>query len=115
MAVYYKTATSVIADGGNLGTVVDLGDSVLVGVIIDSLWDAGDELGFKVCDTEGGTYVPLYDKDASLVSLGVTASRAYSLDPQIFGQWRYIKAWSQNGSGTNAAQAGGSTVTFTMK
>lgn len=115
MPIYAKTRTSTIADGGNLGTAVDLDDAIAVGVIIDSLWDSGDQLGFKVCDTEGGTYVPLYGSDAALVTLAVVASCAYALDTEEIAPWRFIKAWSQNGSGENAAQTGGAVVTFVMK
>lgn len=115
MPIHAKTRTSTIAAGGNLGTAVDLDDAISVGVIIDALWDSGDQLGFKVCDTEGGTYVALYDTEASLVTMAVTASCAYALETCVFAPWRFIKAWSQNGSGENAAQTGGAVVTFVMK
>ena len=115
MPVLYRYKTSVIADAAALGAAVDIGDSILVGVTLDAAWDSGDQLGFKVCSTEGGTFVPLYGSTAALVTLAVAASRAYALDPRIIGQWRYVKPWSQNGSGTDATQGGATTVTFCMK
>lgn len=59
-------------------------------------------LGFYVCSTVGGTYLPLYDHDGALVEIAaMTASRAFELPPEIFAA-RYIKLWSQtSGSGVN--------------
>lgn len=112
-----RTVVSTIADGAALGSVVDLMDAEVAGIVIDALWDSGDHLAFKVCATYGGTYVALYTSGVALLTYAVAASLAYSgaAISAALAPWRFVKAWSQNGSGTDAAQTGGSLVTFVLK
>ena len=72
-------------------------------------------LGFKVSADEDGTPVALYDHDGNLVQISSpTAALAYELPPELFA-CRYVWIWSQNGSGTNTAQAADRSFTISLK
>jgi len=103
-----------IANGAALSDVLCMDGHAGGVVIMPGTWTAAS-LGFKVCDTSGGTFVPLYDASGGLVQIqSPTASNAYVLPEELYG-CRYVKLWSQNGSGTNTNQASARSLTVMMK
>lgn len=73
-------------------------------VYMPAAWTAAS-IGFKVAAEPDETPLPLYDQDAALVQIdSAVANQAFEIPPDIFG-CRYVWLWSQNGSGTNTAQA----------
>ena len=103
-----------IANGASLSDVLCMDGHAGGVVIMPGTWTAAS-IGFKVCDTSGGTFVPLYDASGGLVQIqSPTASNAYVLPEELYG-CRYVKLWSQNGSGTNTNQGGARSLTVMMK
>ena len=45
----------------------------------------GTALTFTYCPTQGGTYLALYDKTNTQVSLTIAVDRAYDLPPEVLG------------------------------
>ena len=99
-----STLSDVLCLDGHAGGVI----------IMPATWTAAS-IGFKVCDTATGTFVPLYDSSGGLVQISSpTASNAYAMPDELYG-CRYVKLWSQNGSGTNTTQASSRSLTVMMK
>jgi hypothetical protein len=109
------TSTSVtIALSGNLSGAFDMSRYSMGVVHMPAAWTAAS-LGFKVCAEEGGTYLPLYDETGTLVQISSpAASQSYNLPAELAG-CRWVKLWSQNGSGTNTAQAAARTIGLDLK
>lgn len=104
-----------IASSGNLSTeYLDLRLFAGGMVIMPAAWTTA-ELGFKVCDTEDGTFVPLKDHDDAYVLVtGPVADTAYELPPEIFAA-RFAKLWSNDGAGSNTAQSQAAALTVMLK
>jgi len=88
------------------------------GVIIipTAAWTAAN-IGFKVCDTQGGTFVPLRDQAAALVQIaGVVAdaANAYPLPDELFG-CLYFKIHSCDAAGADTNQAAARSLTVMLK
>ena len=77
------------------------------GLVMVPAWTAAS-LGFKVCDTPGGTFAALRDEYGALVEVtGIQTAAAgwYKLPAGLRGA-RYVKLWSETaGSDTNQAAA----------
>lgn len=72
-------------------------------------------IGFKIAHTSGGTFLPLYDHDGNLVQISSpSVDCAYELPPEVAAA-RYVKLWSQDGSGSNTAQAADRSFTLHRK
>jgi hypothetical protein len=83
-------------------------------VHMPAAWTAAS-IGFKVSNDENGTFLPLYDDDGNLVQIdSPSASQAY-VAPAALAAAHWVKLWSQNGSGTNTAQAADRTFTVDLK
>ena len=50
----------------------------------------GTAVSFDVCDTEGGTFVPLENASSTLVSVTTAASQAFAIPDEVFGA-RFMK------------------------
>jgi hypothetical protein len=99
-----RVKTATIASAGNLSNAIDMRTFTMATVHLPATWTAAS-IGFKVSTSLGGTYLPLYDDDGNLVQIdSPTASKAYTV-PAALGAGHFVKLWSQNGSGTNTAQA----------
>lgn len=85
---------------------VDLGRRVLVGVFIPAAAE-GTTLGFTVCETLGGTYLPLMSGGSNL-SITVAPGRYVALDPDVFRGVRFVKP-------VLAAQTGAVTLTLVAR
>ncbi len=110
----YTSTTVTIASGAALTAALDV-EPYVVGVVrMPAAWTTAN-IGFKVAGTQGGTYLPLYDRDGYLVQIvSPVADRAYDIPVEACGaQW--IKLWSQNGSGTDTNQSGDRSIGIDLK
>lgn len=83
-------------------------------LLMPAAWTSAS-IGFKVCNAEGGTFLPLYDHTATLVQIPAPAvDRAYEIPPEVFAA-PFVQLWSQNGSGTNTNQGAARSVPVMMK
>ena len=77
-------------------------------------WTAA-HMGFQVCQTKAGTYLPLYDKVGALVDTTTTAvDIALTLPPQLAG-CAWFKFWSQNGSAVDVNQVAAAPIDYDLK
>lgn len=77
-------------------------------------------IGVHVSATQNGAYQPLYDEDTPgaphQIGDGTTnlSGKSWTFPAEVF-PWPWVKLWSQNGSGTNVAQAANRLVTVVRK
>ena len=109
----HTSVTLTIAPSGNESTPLATHQYAGGIVHMPAAWTSAS-LGFKVASEVTGTFLPLYDEYGSLVQITPSASRAYNLPEAIFAA-RYIKLWSQNGSGTNTAQEAARSLIVDLK
>lgn len=108
-------AAAVIAAGAALSNALNFNDFAGGAVITPAAWTSAG-LGFVVCDTPDGTFVPLRDQIGNLVEItGIqtSAAAAYPLPDDLFPHL-FFKLWSQN-SGADANQAGARSLTVIFK
>lgn len=80
-AISLTVDISVDADLTNAGVC----DGFSFGMLwVPSNFD-GTQIKFHVCDTFGGTYLPLIDDSGSDITYTVAASKAIALPPELFG------------------------------
>jgi hypothetical protein len=109
------TAAATIADTQSLSGAVDLGNSVLIGVMAPAAnWTAA-KLTYQG-SVDGVTYVTVMDPDTGTEyeTPSVAAAQGYPVDPKVFLPWRFVKVRS----GTTAvpvAQAGGDALTLVAR
>jgi hypothetical protein len=75
-------------------------------VLVPGTWTAAN-IGFKVCNTKGGTFVPLRDQAGSLVQITnvqTGEADAYTLPDELFG-CLWFKVWSCTSAGVDTNQA----------
>jgi hypothetical protein len=121
------TKTATIADGASLSGAVDLGapvtvkgvtyDPTLMALVTPSGWDT-QAITFQV-SADGENYVNLYrvgtDGTATEYKItGAAASVCYTLTPQDFGGFRYLKVRSGT-AGAAANQSGAVTLTLIVR
>jgi hypothetical protein len=73
-----RTVAVPIANGETTSAVVCLRDHAMVGLITPAALTS-TAITFTASTTEGGTFVPVYDSDGSVVSLAVAQARAIGL------------------------------------
>jgi len=109
-----SSVSLTIASGAALSDAFDFSLYAIAIVHMPATWTAAS-IGFQICQTPGGTFLPLYDKDLNLVQIaGPSASGAYACPAELAGA-RWVKVWSQNGSGTGTNQAAARTVNLDLK
>lgn len=98
------TETVNIANNANLSTeIIDMRDYSLLLIHMDTDWTAAS-IGFKVANEANGVFLPLYDDNAVLVQIDSPAvDCAYSAPAEV-AVCRFVKLWSQDGSGANTNQ-----------
>ena len=107
-------AAVVIANGANLSGEIDMQKVAFLLIHMPAAWTAAS-IGFKVSQESGGTFLPLYDDDGSLVQIdSPTASKAY-VAPAALAAARFVKLWSQDGTGSNTAQGAERTLGVDLK
>lgn len=86
-----------IANGAAISGAFNMSDHLLGLVIVPAEWTDAN-IGFKVCDVSGGTFVIACDKTGSPIQIaGITtnASKAYAIPTELFpGMW--VKLWSKS-------------------
>lgn len=85
-------------------------------IIVPAIWTAAN-IGFKVCDTLGGTFVPLRDQYGGLVQItGIQAAEAdaYPLPDALFG-CLFVKLWSCTAAGVDTNQGADRAITVVLK
>jgi hypothetical protein len=100
------------AESESVSFVDVVGDAGLVRI---PAWTSAS-LGFKVCDTFGGTFAALRDEMGALVEItGIQTAAAgwYKLPAGLRGA-RYVKLWSET-SGSDTNQAADRALVLTVK
>lgn len=106
------TLDVVIASGGSLSPVVDLGSLTPLGIVMPAAWDAAG-LTFMV-SADGTTFYDLYDDAATEVAVAADASRVVRLDPANWAGFRYIKIRSGT-TGSPVNQNADRTLTLLLR
>lgn len=107
------TLDVTIASGAALSEAFDFRLYTMAVIRMPSAWTTAN-VGFKVCNTEAGTFLPLYDKNNTLVQIATaTASEAHSAPAELAGSV-WVKLWSQ-ASGVNTNQGAARTVGVDLK
>lgn len=77
-------------------------------------WDTAN-IGFKVCDTAAGTFLPLRNEFDTLVQIdSPDVDQAYDMPSETFAA-HYIKLWSVTSNGTDVSQAAQRLITIMFK
>jgi len=104
-----QTPTVTIADGATTSGVLRVGDYLPAGIKTPAGWTTAD-ITFTVSESEGGTFVPMYNTSGSVVTISAAAaSRWYAIAPQDFAGTPYLKLVS------SVAQAGGDSLIVSMR
>ena len=85
-----KKLTATIAVSGTTSNALDIKNWTPVGMVLPSSFD-GTTITFTASDSEGGTYVPVYDKTGTQISYTVAASRAIKIVPEDLAGFEFIK------------------------
>jgi len=103
-----------IALNGNLSTVIPFSEFAGGVIHMPAAWTAAS-IGFTVSSSADGTFLPLYDDNGTLVQIDSPAvSCAYSMPADVFAA-RFVKLWSQDGTGTLTAQDAARTIIVDLK
>lgn len=109
---YKKKVTITIPINTAESDVVDLSDGFgSLGAILVDGWTAAN-IGFKVSDTESGTFAPLRDSAGAIVqvsSIQAVGGNWYDL-PDALNGVTYFKLWSQS-FGVDVLQTSARTIT----
>lgn len=104
-----QTPTATFDDGATESDVLRVGDYLPAGIKTPAGWTTAD-ITFTACESEGGTFVPVYDVTGAEVTItAAAASRWYAITPQDFAGTPYLKLVS------SVAQAGGDDVIVAMR
>jgi len=110
----FDTTTLTIAESGHTSDAFAFGKYLYGQIRMPAAWTAAS-IGFKVSNTEDGTFLPLYDHDGNLVQIdSPSVDGAYQI-PTALVAAGWVKLWSQNGSGTNTAQAAERSIIVDIK
>jgi hypothetical protein len=85
-----------IPNGAALSQAISMHDYASGMIIMPAAWTAA-ALSFKVCDSQGGTFVPLKVAAGTVCELTVAANVAFAL-PADLASVAYFKLWSETGS-----------------
>lgn len=89
-----------IANGQQSSAAINCGGFTLVGIKVPAAF-TGTTLTFEMCDTLGGTYVPVKNA-AGAVSITVAQGNYYAVDPKDFYGINFLKI--KSGSAEGAAR-----------
>lgn len=88
-------------------------------ILTPSAWTAAN-IGFKVCDTPGGTFNILRDRNGAPVEIStikVDGARWYEIPSEVYGAG-YVQLWSKSatiGTETDTNQGADRALTVTLK
>jgi hypothetical protein len=110
-----STINSTIPNGAALSAPINMAEYASGLLITPAAWTAA-AIAFKVCDTIGGTYVPLKGATGAIVEItGPAAAGAYPL-PAELASAQYFKLWSEAaGAGTDTNPAADRIMTGMLK
>lgn len=91
-----------ILSGQQESSVISCGGFVLCGVKIPAAF-TGTALTFEMCDTAGGTYVPVNGIDGTPISYVVAQGNYYAIDPKNFHGINFLKIKSGSSEGADRA------------
>lgn len=94
---FNPSVSATIANGQQSSSVVKTAGTCPVGIQIPAAF-TGTSITFEVCDTLGGTYLPLYNS-AGQVSYTVAVSRYVAIDPKDFQGVAFFKVKSGSAEG----------------
>lgn len=97
-----KYAPLTILTASTKSAVIDLVGGTICGLITPGTF-TGTAITFEVSNDVAGTFVALNDSSGA-VSVTVTTSKAYSINPVTFYGWRYIKIVSNAGANADAGR-----------
>ena len=105
----------VIANGAAVSGVLRFVNFAGGMVIMPAAWTSAS-LGFKVCDTEDGTFAIAMDEDGAtyLEIASPAVDTAYNIPAKMFGA-HYVQLWSSDGAGADENQGAERTITVMMK
>lgn len=92
---------------------IDIGAYAFGTIISPSAVDSSASIGFKVCHSPNGTFVPLRDESGNIVEIDPTTDQAYSF-PAELGGVTFLKLWLQTG-GTNVPAEADRTFVLVLK
>lgn len=92
---------AVIPNAGQESSVITCGGLVLVGFITPAAF-TGTAVTFEMCDTVGGSYIPVTGISGSAISYTVAAGKYYAVDPKDFQGINFLKI--KSGSAEGAAR-----------
>ena len=108
---------TTILNGAAISGVIQMTDFAMGSVILPAAWTAAS-IAFKVCDTFGGTYVPLRTSAGAIVEItgpATGAAAAYPLPAELL-PCQYFKIWSAAaGAGTDTNQGADRAITVMLK
>lgn len=103
--------SNTIASGAAISDVIDMRSWAGGSVLLPAAWTAAN-IGFKTCNTSGGTFAPLYDADGSIIEIASpAAAKVFTFPADVYNAGPFIKLWSQDGSGNDTNQAAARTLT----
>jgi hypothetical protein len=108
---------AVIANGAALSNAIPMSDHRGGMLITPAAWTAA-AIAFQICDTPGGTFVPLRGSTGAVIEITnvvTNAAAAYPLPAELTGA-AYFKIWSETaGAGTDANQGAARSLTVCLK
>jgi len=96
--------TATIASGANLSDAIDFQAFSVLVVHMPAAWTAAS-IGFKVSNTQDGTYQAAYDDNGALLQIDSPAASKSYVSPAQLSACHWVKLWSQDGAGANTNQA----------
>ena len=96
--------------GESLPEGIFIGDNRHIGVMLPSVWETAG-LSFQVSN-DGTTWTNLYKDMGDEYTVAAAASRAVSLDPDVFAPWRFLKI--RSGTAASAVAQNGVTAASKM-
>ena len=90
----HEVLTATIPNAGSFSNEIDVHSWAGGNVYLPAGWTAA-EIGFYVCHTTGGTFLPLYDELGTLLEIaGVAVSQAYRIPAEVFATG-FMQIWSE--------------------
>jgi hypothetical protein len=108
--------SAAIANNAAISGAIDNRAASGGSVITPAAWTDAN-IGFKVCATVDGTFVPLRDQTGALVqitSVQTSEADAYPLPDELFG-CLFFKLWSCTAAGVDTNQGAARTLTIVQK
>jgi hypothetical protein len=108
-----SNGTTTIANGAALSDAIDMRGYAGMILTMPAAWTAAD-IGFYVCATATGTFLPYYDEDGTLVEISSpAASQAMEVPSKLFPAF-YVKLWSESG-GSDESQGAARSIGYMLK